>query len=122
MVSGDVVHAYGSMGHTNVLHTLLAGGVSPPLAKLIVESAKWIRIHYGGPTSLARDHTHFDSGTGQGDPWSTVTFCVAYELRGLLVMQTHQGVGTPWGDMHRLVFSDDAQYPCNGPPGVAGCR
>ena len=67
------------------------------LAKLIVESAKWIRIHYGGPTSLARSHTHFDSGTGQGDPWSTVTFCVAYELRGLLVMQTHQGVVTPWG-------------------------
>ena len=81
MVSADGVHAYGSMGHTNVLNTLLAGGVPPPLAKLIVESAKWIRIHYGAPTSLARDHTHFDSGAGQGDPWSTVTFCVAYELR-----------------------------------------
>ena len=29
MVSDDVVHAYGSMGHTNVLNTLLVGGVFP---------------------------------------------------------------------------------------------
>ena len=36
-------------------------------------------------------------------------------------MQTHQGVGTPWGDVHRLVFSDGAQYPCSGPPGVTVC-
>ena len=95
MVSNDVIHAYGSMGPTNVLHTLLAGGVFLPLATLVVESVKCIRIHYGGPTFLASGHTHFDSRTGQGDPWSTVMFCVAYELRGLIVVQTHQGVDTP---------------------------
>ena len=31
MVSDDVVHVYGSMGHTNVLHTLLAAGIYLPL-------------------------------------------------------------------------------------------
>ena len=36
-------------------------------------------------------------------------------------MQTHTGVATPWGYVHRLVFSDDAQYPCEGQAGVKAC-
>ena len=117
MVSGDVVHAYGSMGHTDVLDTLLDGGVFSPLASLVVESAKWIRIHYGGPTSLTSGHTHFDSGTGQGDLWSMVTFCVAHELRGRIVVQTQRGVDTPWGascfrTTHNTRAADHPGFPC----------
>ena len=121
MVSDDIVHAYGSMGHKNVLHTLLSTGIYPSVASLMVESARQIRIYYGGATTEGMLQTKFDSGTGQGDPWSTVIFCVAYELRGSLVVRTHQGVASPWGSVLHLVLSDDAQYPCDGPDGVEAC-
>ena len=36
MVFDDIVPAYGSMGHTKQLHTLLSGGIDPSVASLMV--------------------------------------------------------------------------------------
>ena len=67
-VADDVRHAYGSVGHTTCHSSLLAAGVDEGLASLVVSAAKWIKIHYAGPTPAMPVHAHFDGGTGQGDP------------------------------------------------------
>ena len=120
-VFDDVVHAYGSIGHETAANCLQGGGVAPSVAKLMKNAMKTLKIYYAGAAPDGEMCTTFDAGTGQGDPWSTVVFATAYEVRCAVVEKTHTGIDTPWGRLSRVVYADDAQWPCDDRKGVHNC-
>ena len=67
-VLDDVSHPYGSIGHRTMRNLLLCAGSPDALSLLVVYAAKWIKIHYGGPSLCYHRHHQMCREDGCADP------------------------------------------------------
>ena len=110
LILDDVIHAFGSLAHDTVQAALLAVGVDPSAASLLVYATRAMLLHMGGYQGVEEAFARYETGMGQGDPLSALLYCLLGELRAAFVLLVAGCVTAPAGSLRRLGWIDDTSW------------